>query len=113
MNQLTELENKIKQSPSASDAEMEALNKKVSELEAEAGKLASKKMLSKKISELSKKLSDEDTGDIAEEETSTSASKTVTGKGIVATDELNKDALGNADWFRDLLKAHSKLVGMK
>ena len=39
--------------------------------------------------------------------------RSVTGKGIVATDEMNKEALGNADWFKDLLKAHSKLVGMK
>jgi hypothetical protein len=112
MNQLAQLENKIKESPTASEAEIEALSKKVGELEAEIDKRASKKMLSKKIAELSKKLSDED-GIIAENETVTTASKTATGKGIVATDEINKDTLGNAEWFRDLLKAHSKLVGLK
>ncbi len=125
MNQLTQLENQIKKSPSASDAEMEALNKKVAELESEVAKRASKRMLSKKIAELGKKLSDgENDGENstendgqsepdADNKATATASRIATGKGIVATDEMNKEALGNADWFKDLLKAHSKLVGMK
>jgi hypothetical protein len=36
-----------------------------------------------------------------------------TGQGIVAVDEIQKDALGNFDWYQDLLKAHKKLVGFQ
>jgi hypothetical protein len=37
------------------------------------------------------------------------------GKGIVAVDELQKDALGGPDygWFKDILKAKNRLVGIK
>jgi archaellum component FlaD/FlaE len=37
------------------------------------------------------------------------------GKGIVAVDELQKDALGGPDygWFKDILKAKNRLVGLK
>ena len=37
------------------------------------------------------------------------------GKGIVAVDELQKDALGgpNYGWFKDILKAKNRLVGLK
>jgi hypothetical protein len=31
----------------------------------------------------------------------------------VAVDVLEKDALANYDWFKDLLKAHRKLVGFQ
>jgi hypothetical protein len=39
--------------------------------------------------------------------------KRATGQGIVAVDEISRDMLGNYDWFKDLLKAHKKLVGLK
>jgi hypothetical protein len=121
MNQLTRLEKKIREGPSASDADLDALNKKVAELESELAKKATKKNLSKKISELSKKLSEE--GEEAEDledakntqkapEGDSTAQK-VAGKGIVAVNEINRDALGNFDWFQDILKAHRKLVGFK
>jgi hypothetical protein len=122
MNQLQQLENKIKQAPSASDAEMESLNKKVAELEGELAKKATKRGLSKKISELSKKLSEEggeETQEEAEEEAKAPkrdqsvSAKRASGQGIVAVDEINHDVLGNYDWFKDLLKAHKTLLGMK
>jgi hypothetical protein len=123
MNQLTQLEQKIKQTPEASEAEVAALTKKISELEAEVAKRAKKGTLSKKISELSKKISElAEEGEEAEEaeeaqETGVKMvqqeSKRASGQGIVAVDEVQRDALGNVDWFKDLLKAHSKLVGLK
>ena len=124
MNQLTQLENKIRQSPSASDAEMDALNKKVAELESELSKRATKRSLSKKISELSKKLGDEGIGaeegaEEAEEGEEDAGTKTApearraSGRGIVAVDEANKDVLGGYEWFKDIMKAGTKLKGMK
>lgn len=141
MNQLQKLEQQIR-SPSASDAELDALAKKVSELEADIAKKASKKSLSKKVSDLAKKLSDMDAEDASDDasrkgedakkgessrkaepdskdkppfgEFSEDAKKgQALGKGIVATDEIQRDALGNYDWFKDLLKAHKSLVGLK
>jgi hypothetical protein len=129
MNQLTTLQNKIS---SAEDADMDAMQKRVSDLEAEVAKRASKKLLTKKISDLQQKLKQAqeegeeegaakgDSGIGAEEEAEAikKASSLVipTGKGIVgalAPDELNKDALGDFDWFKDILKARSTLTGMK
>jgi len=124
MNQLTQLENKIRQSPSASEAEVDALNKKVAELESELSKRATKRSLSKKISELSKKLNDEginaeEGAEEAEEGDEDAGTKTApeakraSGHGIVAVDEANKDVLGSYEWFKDIMKANSKLKGMK
>jgi hypothetical protein len=129
MNQLTTLQNKIS---SGEDADMDAMQKRVSGLEAEVAKRASKKLLTKKISDLQQKLEQAqeegeeegtakgDSGIGAEEEAEASkkASSLVipTGKGVVgalAPDELNKDALGDFDWFKDILKARSTLTGMK
>jgi hypothetical protein len=121
MNQLTQLEKKIRERPSASDADLDALNKKVAELESELAKKATKKNLSKKISELSKKLSEEgeeaenleDAKNTQKAPEGDSTAQKVAGKGIVAVNEINRDALGNFDWFQDILKAHRKLVGFK
>jgi len=121
MNQLTQLEKKIRERPSASDADLDALNKKVTELESELAKKATKKNLSKKISELSKKLSEEgeeaenleDAKNTQKAPEGDSTAQKVAGKGIVAVNEINRDALGNFDWFQDILKAHRKLVGFK
>jgi hypothetical protein len=115
LNQLQQLENKIKQTPSASEAELTELTKKVSDLEAEIRKRATKKTLSKKISELTKQLQQpEEEGEESEEgEEAEAGAKRVSGKGIVAVDEIQRDALGNYDWFKDLLKAHKQLVAFK
>jgi hypothetical protein len=114
MNQLQQLEKQIT-STKAEDAEVDALKKKVADLEAELAKRASKKTLSKKISELSKRLAEIE-GEDAEAEAKKgeeAEAKQTAGKGIVAVDELQRDALGNYDWFKDLLKAHKELVGLK
>lgn len=123
MNQLTQLQKQFASSKGMTDTEVDALNKKVADLEAELGKRAKKSELSKRIAELSKKLSEEGeeskvqhngagTAEEAAEETDVSV-KRASGKGVVAVDELNKDLLGNSEWFRDILKAHSKLVGFQ
>ena len=118
MNQLQQLEKQIT-STKAEDAEVDALKRKVADLEAELAKRASKKTLSKKISELSKRLAEVE-GEGAEEaeeakksEEAEAEAKQTAGRGIVAVDELQRDALGNYDWFKDLLKAHRELVGLK
>jgi polyhydroxyalkanoate synthesis regulator phasin len=137
MNQLQKLEKQIYQGPGVSDAELDFLKKKVAELDAEMAKRATKRQLSKKISELSKKLSEAEaeaeaeTAEGAEGEAEAEAetaegadaeakkgskagpTKHATGQGIVAVDEIQRDALGNYDWFKDILKAHKKLLGFK
>jgi hypothetical protein len=120
MNQLQQLEKQITQT-TASDAEVEALKKKVADLEGEVAKRVSKRTLSKKISELTKQLQKPEEGEEGEEEAeearkgeeAEAEAKKASGKGIVAIDEINKDMLGNYDWFKDLLKAHKKLVGFQ
>jgi chromosome segregation ATPase len=118
MQQLTQLEKQIKEGGStATDAELDALTKKVGELESEIGKKARKADLAKKISELTKKLQSEqaEPAEDGEDKNDTNIPKAgearASGKGIVAVDEINKDALGNFDWFKDMLKAHKRLVG--
>ncbi|MGA3192465.1 MAG: hypothetical protein ABSD73_08140, partial [Candidatus Bathyarchaeia archaeon] len=135
MDQLTTLENKIKQAPSATDAENDAMTKRVADLEAEVAKRATKRSLSKKISELSKKLGDESIGageDASEDAedagsdgnggngdgqdgngSKQSEARRASGRGIVAVDEANKDVLGSYEWFKDIMKANSKLKGLK
>jgi hypothetical protein len=113
MQQLQTLEKQITQS-SASEAELDALKKKVAELEGEVAKRATKRGLSKKLSDLTKQLQKPETGEEGEEgEAAEAAAKKASGKGIVAVDEIQRDALGNYDWFQDLLKAHKKLVGFQ
>lgn len=119
INQLTQLEKQIQSVTGASDADLDALKKKVADLEGEVAKRATKKTLSKKISELSKYLQqpEEDDGDHekakSDSATEGSEAKRASGKGIVAVDEIQKDALANYDWFKDLLKAHKKLTGFQ
>ena len=59
MNQLTQLEKQIN-AYDGSEAEMDALKKKVADLEGEVGKRATKRNLSKKISDLQKQLQQPD-----------------------------------------------------
>jgi len=131
MNQLQQLEKQIREGhPSASDSEIDALNKKIGELEAEIAKRARKRELSKKLSDLTKQLEqpEEEKGEEGEEaeeaeeagkrgkkrgEEAEAEAKKASGKGIVAVDEISRDMLGNYDWFKDLLKAHKKLVGFQ
>jgi chromosome segregation ATPase len=129
MNQLQQLEKQITQTK-AEEGEVEALKKKVADLEAELAKRASKKTLSKKISELSKRLSEvegeepekaeeakkseeaeaEESSEAEHAEEAEAEAKRASGKGIVAVDELQRDVLGNYDWFKDILKAQRKLL---
>ena len=112
MNPLTPLEKQINASD-GSEAEMDALKKKVADLEGEVTKKATKRNLSKKISDLTKQLQQpEDKGDGEQAESAETEAKH-SGKGIVAVDEIQRDALGNYDWFKDMLKAHKKLTGFQ
>jgi hypothetical protein len=128
IDQVTKLEKQIREGPSASDSELDALTKKVAELESEIGKRATKRSLSKKLSDLTKQLQtpteEGESGEgeagfppkaegatiptLAEAEAQKNAGK-ASGKGIVAIDEIQKDVLGNYDWFKDILKAHRML----
>ena len=114
MNQLTELQ---KQITTASDADMDALKKKVADLEGDIAKKATKRNLSKKLSDLQKQLQQpEDDGAEAEEAKKgeeAEAEAKHSGRGIVAVDEIQRDALGNFDWFKDMLKAHKRLTGFQ
>jgi hypothetical protein len=77
-------------------------------------KKATKRQLSKKLSDLTKQLQtpteqgEEGEAEGAETEAQKNATK-ASGKGIVAVDEIQKDVLGNYDWFKDILKAHRML----
>jgi hypothetical protein len=123
MRQLTELEKQIKQGgQGATDAEIDAMTKKIADLEAEIAKRAKRGELGKKISELTRKLGEagREGADEAEEAEeggkpprAEAEAKRASGQGIIAVDEISKDALGNYDWFKDLLKAHKRLVGFQ
>ena len=121
MDQLQKLEKQITAAPSASDADMDALKKRIADLEAEVAKKAAKGNMSKKLSRINKQLQqmqegdDEDDDDDYDEDSQAckSEAKRASGKGIVALEEIRHDALGNYDWFKDLLKAHKKLVGFQ
>ncbi len=115
MNQLTQLEKQINASD-GSEADMDALKKKVADLEGEVAKKATKRNLSKKLSDLQKQLKQpEDESEQAEssEAEGAEAEAKRSGKGIVAVDEIQRDALGNYDWFKDMLKAHKRLIGFQ
>jgi len=123
MKQLEKLVQYVK--GEASDEAIEALEAKVKALEAELAKRAKKSTLAKKLSELSKRLAEleakkgEEAAEAEEAEEAkapapvSEAKKSTAGKGIVAVDALEKDVLANYDWFKDLLKAHRKLVGFQ
>jgi predicted nucleic acid-binding Zn-ribbon protein len=131
MKQLEKLMEQIK--GETSEEAIEALEAKVRALEAELAKRVKKATLSKKLSELSKRLAELEAkkGEEAEEAeeaekeeeeaeeakapapVSEAKKKGSAGKGIVAVDALEKDVLANYDWFKDLLKAHRKLVGFQ
>jgi len=134
-NQVVKLMDQIK---TASDADIADLSKRVAEVEAEVAKRATKVGLTRKLTELSKKLSEsaEDASDAkkgesakkgedgdAEElpgapkgpkgpdqaDTAESAQKAA-GKGIISTAEMDQEASGpSAPWFKDLLKANAAM----
>jgi antitoxin component HigA of HigAB toxin-antitoxin module len=123
MDQVTKLQKQIGDGGvSVADSEIDALGKKIADLEAELGKRAKKAELSKKVSDLTKQLQtpteqgESGEGEAgfppkaegAEAEAQKNATK-ASGKGIVAVDEIQKDVLGNYDWFKDILKAHRML----
>ena len=123
IDQVTKLQKQIGDGGvSATDSEIDALGKKIADIEGELAKRAKKAELSKKISDLTKQLqtptenSESGEGEAgfppkaegAEAEAQKNAGK-ASGKGIVAVDEIQKDALGNYDWFKDILKAHRML----
>jgi hypothetical protein len=121
MDQVTKLQKQIRDgSADATDSEIDALGKKIAEVEGELSKRAKKTELSKKLADLTKQLqTPAEQGEEGEAETGfppkgegAEAQKNVTkasGKGIVAVDEIQKDVLGNYDWFKDILKAHRML----
>jgi hypothetical protein len=130
MKQLEKLMQQIK--GETSEEALEALEAKVRALEAELAKRVKKATLSKKLSELSKRLSEieakkgEEAEEAAEAEEAEEAAeakaptpvseakkKGSAGKGVVAVDVVQQDVLGNYEWFKDLLKAHKKLVGFQ
>ena len=125
MDQVTKLQKQIGDGGAgATDSEIDALGKKIAEIEGELAKRAKKAELSKKLSDLTKQLQAPPAeqgesgeaeaggfppkGEGAEAEAQKNAGK-ASGKGIVAVDEIQKDALGNYDWFKDILKAHRML----
>ena len=123
IDQVTKLQKQIGDGGvSATDSEIDALGKKIADIEGELAKRAKKAELSKKISDLTKQLqtptenSESGEGEAgfppkaegAEVGAQKNAGK-ASGKGIVAVDEIQKDVLGNFDWFKDILKAHRML----
>jgi hypothetical protein len=123
MDQVTKLQKQIGDGGAgATDSEIDALGKKIADIEGELAKRAKKAELSKKISDLTKQLQTPTEqgesgegeagfppkGEGAEAEAQKNAGK-ASGKGIVAVDEIQKDVLGNYDWFKDILKAHRML----
>ncbi|MGD6810280.1 MAG: hypothetical protein ACQCN3_11330 [Candidatus Bathyarchaeia archaeon] len=108
---MDQMESLTKQIETASDAEIEGIKSKIAEIDAEVGKRATKKALTQKLNEMSRKLSEsaEDADDACNKP---AASKQAPkGQGIIATQELVQGA--NLGWFQDLLKANSKLKGMQ
>jgi hypothetical protein len=123
MDQVTKLQKQIGDGGAgATDSEIDALGKKIADIEGELAKRAKKAELSKKLSNLTKQLQtpteegESGEGEAgfppkaegAEAEAQKNARK-ASGKGIVAVDEIQKDVLGNYDWFKDILKAHRML----
>jgi hypothetical protein len=135
-NQVVKLMDQIKSA--GTDAEIEALGKKIAEVEAEVAKRATKKGLTQKLNELSKKMS-ESVADAADAEsakkgkmgengdaenspgphgkkppdkaeTAESATRNAHGKGLISNEDMDQEQNGpSAPWFKDLLKASAKL----
>lgn len=134
-NQVTKLWDQLK--TAGTDAEIDALSKKVAEVEAEVAKRATKKGLTQKLNELSRKMSEsaktaedgaakkgedgasEGDGDddgkkpVPQAESAESAGRKATGKGIISSKELDVEQNGvnengpSAPWFQDFLKANA------
>jgi hypothetical protein len=124
MDQVTKLQKQLGDGGAgATDSEIDALGKKIAEIEGELAKRAKKAELSKKLSDLTKQLQtpteQAESGEAeagsppkaegAEAEEAQKNAGKASGKGIVAVDEIQKDVLGNYDWFKDILKAHRML----
>jgi uncharacterized coiled-coil protein SlyX len=141
-NQVVKLMDQIR--TAGTDAEIAELSKRVAEVEAEVAKRATKVSLTRKLTELSKKLSEsaestetaesadtaesakkgkkgrkgEGSGDAEDSgfppppdqaETAESAGK-AKGKGLISTEESDLAQNGpSAPWFKDILKANTKL----
>ncbi|MGD0029409.1 MAG: hypothetical protein ABSC91_10775 [Candidatus Bathyarchaeia archaeon] len=133
-NQVTKLWDQLK--TAGTDAEIDALSKKVAEVEVEVAKRATKKGLTQKLNELSRKMSEsaadaadaesakkgkkgedgasEGNGDgdgkkpVPQAESAESAGRIATGKGIISNEEVAMEQNGpSAPWFKDLLKANA------
>lgn len=112
-NQVTKLWDQLK--TASTDAEIEALGKKVAEIEAEIAKRVTKKGLTQKLNELSKKMSEsadaaeaESAGDEEKPEAeSAESARFVHGKGIISTEELDNIS-PSAPWFKDMLTANAR-----
>jgi hypothetical protein len=120
MDQVTKLQKQIGDGGAgATDSEIDALGKKIADIEGELAKRAKRAGLSKKLSDLTKQLQtpteQEESGEAEaggfppKGEGAEAEAKRASGKGIVAVDEIQKDVLGNYDWFKDILKAHRML----
>jgi hypothetical protein len=132
MDQVTKLQKQLGDGGvSATDSEIDALSKKIADIEGELGKRAKKAELSKKLADLTKQLTappaeEGESGETGEAEAAgfppkgegaeaegaeAEASRRPSGRGIVAVDELKKEPAGpEYDWFfKDILKAHRKL----
>jgi hypothetical protein len=126
-NQVVKLMDQLK--TAGTDAEIEALNKKVADIEAEVAKRATKTALTRKLTELSKKMSEsaadaaeaksakkgQGDGDAEEKpppqaETAESAGHKAPGKGLISNEELDTEQNGpTSPWFKDILKANKQL----
>jgi hypothetical protein len=133
-NQVTKLIDQIK--TAGTDAEIDALQKRVAEVEAEVAKRATKTGLTRRLTELSRKMSEsaadaaedgsakksrkgedgasESDGDgdgkkpVPQAESAESAGRKATGKGLISTEELDTEQNGpSAPWFKDILKANA------
>ncbi len=109
MNQLQSLSDAVK-SCGGSGNEMAAIQKQIDDLQEEVAKKATKRSMSKKISDLQKQLQQPDDDGDGEDAEASKAEGKAQGKGIVATDEMALKDLGNYGWFKDILKANRKLT---
>jgi len=137
-----EMQNQLKslgdQLMKAEGAEIDALGKKIAEIEAEVGRRATKNALTRKLSELSKKMSESaesaETGKSAEaakkgkkadpgadavedgdddedeEKKPQQAGARAHGKGLISTEDMDQESTGpSSPWFKDFLKANAKM----
>lgn len=118
-----ELENQLialkKQIESAGDVEMDNLKEKIAELDSEVAKRATKKALTQKLNQLTESLKNAAATESASKNASQDAQvgksasdKKPTGQGLVAVQEPTGQGV-EQPWFKDLLKANTKLKGMQ